>query len=120
MSLIKKTVKLESKEEYLKLHFFIINPMFPVQLSNKEAEILASFLSLDKSLIEEEVFNPLTRKRVMESKLLSPGALGNHLKTMLSKGFLTRNEVTNKISVNPMCLPSYPSQDYNFKLTLLK
>jgi len=118
MSLIKKTVKLEDKEKYLKLHFSIINPMFPVQLSNKEAEILSAFLSLDNKLIEDEVFNPLTRKKVMEVKKLSAGALGNHLKSMLSKGFLSKDAVTNRITINKACLPCYPEQSYNFKLIL--
>jgi len=118
MEILSKTITLDNKEDFLKMHFSIINPVFPVQLSIKEIEILAAFLALDEKLIEDEVFNTLTRKKVMEDKKLQAGGLGNHLKSMIDKKFLLKKPITNKIYVNPFCLPEKVKQEYSYKIVL--
>ena len=45
MAIIRKALKLK-KEEYFKKHLLIINHILPVQMTNKEAEVLAAFMSL--------------------------------------------------------------------------
>ena len=49
MSIIRKALKLK-KEEFYKKHLLIINHILPVQMTNKEAEVLAAFMSLEGEL----------------------------------------------------------------------
>jgi hypothetical protein len=72
---------------------------------------------LDKSVIEEDMFNTLARKQV-KAKLdnMSAGGLGNHLKSLITKKHLAKNEITGRITVNPAIIPGEPIQGYQIKL----
>lgn len=110
--------KLElDKQKYYEKHLSIVSCLLPTHLTPKEIEILACFLSLDKSLIETDMFNAESRKRVMFMKKLSAGGLGNYLKSMIDKKVIDKNPDTNKMKIKPFLLPNDKTQ--GFKLLLV-
>lgn len=107
-----------NREEYFKMHLSIINTLAKDEekMVNKEMEVLAAFLSLDKSITDEDMFNTLARKQVKEKMKLSAGGLGNHLKSLITKKHLSKNEITGRITVKPAIIPQEPMQGYQIKL----
>ena len=116
MQVLKKSIKCSSREEYHQLHLHIINPLLPNKLTDKEILILSSFMSIDEKLVEDDRFNSLVRKKVMEKHKLSAGGLSNHLKSMITKGFLTRSKVTSRIKIKPFVKPGDNMQGYKFRI----
>jgi len=115
MQIITNVVKVDSYDYYVK-HLEVLNVMLPEKLSQKEIEVLAAFMDQDKSLIEDDMFNGVVRKKVMDKLSLKPGGLGNHLKKMIEKKFLSKNEITKKITIKPFLLPEENNQGYRIKL----
>jgi DNA-binding MarR family transcriptional regulator len=115
MKPIQRILHLKQDDYYIK-HLTIINTLLPTYLTDKEIEVLAAFMSLDKNLIEDDMFNTVARKKVMTKLNLSPGGLGNHLKSMINKKVLDRNEITNKITIKTFLLPQEPAQGYQIKI----
>jgi len=115
MKPIQRILHLNENDYYIK-HLTIVNTLLPTYLTNKEIEVLAAFMSLDKHIIEEDMFNTVARSRVMKKLQLSPGGLGNHLKSMINKKVLDRNEITNRISIKDFLLPQEPTQGYQIKI----
>lgn len=116
MQVVRKSIKCSSREEYYKLHLNIINPLLPNKLTEKEIMILTSFMSVDEKLVEDDRFNSLVRKKVMEKHKLSAGGLSNHLKSMINKGFLKRSNVTGRIKINSFVTPGENMQGYQFRI----
>lgn len=115
MQIITHVVKVDSYNYYVS-YLNIISTMLPEKLSQKEIEVLAAFMDQDKSLIEEDMFNGLVRKKVMERLDLKPGGLGNHLKKLIDKKVLSKNEITKKITVKPFIIPEDNNQGFRIKL----
>lgn len=115
MEIIRKTLKL-SKVEYYKKHLLIINHILPVQMTPKEAEVLAAFMCLEGD-IAKDPFSTSGRKMVRERLNISAGGLGNYLEQLKSKGFIY--EDSDKIlTIIPILIPSKESQGYQFKLEI--
>lgn len=115
MKIIPRVLRLGQTDYYMK-HLSIVNCLLPTNLTNKEIEVLSSFLSLDKVLIEDDMFNTEARKKVMKKLNLKPGGLGNHLKSMLDKKVLERNQYSNKLSIRDFLLPEEDKQGYQIKI----
>ena len=117
MQVITQVVKVSNYEYYVK-HLQVLNVVVPTKerLTQKEIEVLAAFMCQDKSLIEEDMFNGVVRKKVMEQLNLKPGGLGNHLKSMIEKKFLLKNEITKRIKVKTFMIPEDNHQGYRIKL----
>lgn len=116
MRVIQKELKIKTDQYYL-IHLNIINSMFSTKLTEREMEVLAGFMSLDKKVTGIDMFNTYARKLVKESlKGMSAGSLSNHLKSMIDKGFLTKDEITNRINVKEFLLPEDDWQGYQFKI----
>lgn len=115
MALIQRVLNLEQKDYYIK-HLTIVNCLLPTNLTDKEIEVLAAFMSLDKSLTEDDMFNTLARKKVRASLKQSPGGLGNHLKSMIEKKVIDKNEITNKLTIKGFIFPEEKSQGYQIKI----
>lgn len=112
MSIIRKTLKL-SKDEYYKKHLLIINHILPVQMTPKEAEVLAAFMSLEGELAE--VPFSTTGRRIVRRKLgISAGGLGNYLDKLKKKNFIL--ESGNDLKILPILIPERNSQGYEFRL----
>jgi len=120
MKVITKVLQV-SKFDYYRKHLELLNVIlpedkFPDKLSIKEIEVLAAFMSQDKNLIEEDMFNGVVRKKVMEKLSLKPGGLGNHLKKMIAKNFLSKSDITRKITLKSFMLPVINNQGYRLKI----
>lgn len=115
MKIIQQAFNLEYQEYYI-MHLQILNAILPVKLTDKELEVLAAFMGLDKNLIEENYFNPITRKKVLNKVNLTPAGLSNHLKSMINKGFLIKNSITNTITIKDFLLPEENEQGYKIKI----
>lgn len=115
MKIIQQAFNL-NKEEYYVVHLKILNAILPIKLSEKELEVLAAFMGLDKNIVEENYFNPVARKKVLKKLDLSPAGLSNHLKSMLEKGFIIKNNITNNITIKEFLLPESFVQGYQFKI----
>lgn len=116
MKVIQRALTLNRFGYYSK-NLEIISCLLPTHLSPKEIEVLASFLSLDRYIIEDDMFNTLARKKVMSSVGLSPAGLSNHLKSMIRKKVIDKNEITNKLTIKEFLLPKEDIQGYQIKLT---
>jgi hypothetical protein len=106
MKIIQQAFKVEN-QEYYNMHLQIVNAILPVKLTDKE---------LDKNIIEENYFNPVARKKVLKKLDLSAAGLSNHLKSMINKGFLIKNNITNAITIKEFLLPEEDGQGYQFKI----
>lgn len=115
MKIIQQAFKVEN-QEYYTMHLQISNAVLPVKLTDKELEVLAAFMGLDKNIIEENHFNPVARKKVLKRLNLSAAGLSNHLKSMINKGFLIKNDITNAITIREFLLPEEDGQGYQFKI----
>lgn len=116
MRVIQKELKVTSSDYYL-IHLNIINSVFPVKLTEKEIAILAGFMALEHTITGVDMFNSYARKIVKERLGgMSSASLSNHLKSMLDKGFLTKDEETNRIFIKEFLLPEEDWQGYQFKL----
>lgn len=114
MKVFKKLVQVEEKE-YFKKHLEIIGSVAPLNLTEKEIEVLAEFMAAPSTLIEDDMFNTLVRKLVMRNMNLSSGGLGNYLKTMTKKSVLLKSKI-GRITINPSIIPADDNQMYQFKI----
>lgn len=113
MKAISKTIKL-SRLEYYKVHLLLINPILPVKLTEKEAEVLAGFLSLERDL-KSDPFSTTGRKIVMDRvRIKSAGGLGNYLKQLQTKGFIKPTK--GSFDIIPIIIPDDKEMKYNFNL----
>lgn len=113
-NLIRKSLKLSKHDYYLK-HLLLINHILPIQMTPKEAEVLAAFMALEGD-ISRDPFGTSGRKLVRERVNISPGGLGNYLDQLKSKGFIYEEE--DKLKVLPILIPANKEQFYQFKLEI--
>lgn len=102
------------KLEYYKTHLRIINALFPINITDKEIEILASFLSLSPEITKDNMFNSFARKQIIERLNLTNGGMSNHIKNMKNKGFIKR--IDDSLFIVPSLLPDSLYQGYNLKI----
>ncbi len=114
MEIIQKGIKAEGN--YHILHLTIINPFLPKPLTTKEIAFLAAFLEIEGELVEDDRFNTVVRKKVMEKLGLSPGGMSNYLKALINKSIISKNEYSGRLSVHDALLPGDKAQGYQFKL----
>lgn len=112
MEIIRKALKL-SREEYYKKHLFLINHILPIQMTPREAEVLAAFMSLEGD-IARDPFGTSGRKIVREKLNISAGGLGNYLEQLKTKGFIVDNN--KELSIISILIPEKKIQGYQFKL----
>lgn len=110
MQTIKKTIKLNKKDYYVK-HLLLINNILPVQISNKQAEVLGCFMEIEGNI---DPFSTSGRKIVRDNLAISSGGLGNHLDELCRKGFIIKHKETYKIL--PILIPDKQNQTYQFTL----
>ena len=114
MAIIQKHLKLK-RDEYYKRHLLIINNLLPVQMTSKEAEVLAAFMSLEGELANYR-FSSLGRKLVREKLGISFGGLGNYLDQLRYKGFLITKG--KDFDILPILIPDENKQLYQFKIEI--
>lgn len=112
MKVIRKTLKLQRKE-YFEKHLLLINHVLPVQMTPKEAEVLAAFMSLQGD-IAKDPFGTSGRKLVREQVGISQGGLGNYLEQLKTKGFIYEKDKV--LQILPILIPDQEEQGYQFKI----
>ena len=112
--MIKRTLTLP-KSKYYQIHLSIINPLLPegAQMTPKEIEVLAIFMSLDGD-IGQDRFGTTAKKIVKEQLKLSDGGLGNYMSSFKNKQLIVLKE--GKLQIQPLLMASANEQDYTFKL----
>lgn len=115
MTPIQRLLKLDRMGYHVK-HLTILNTILPMHLTEKEVEVLAAFMSLDSAIIKKDMFNTVARKEVREKLQQSPGGLGNHLKSMIAKGVIDKDEITKQLTVKEFLIPNPGVQYYKIKL----
>lgn len=114
MKIIKKALQ-DLGDDYFVKHLQIVNVFLPKSLTSKEIDVLAAFMSLDGELVKKDRFGTTARKVVMEKYNLSPGGLGNYLKSLKDKGAIFINDY-NVLEVKGFLLPDNSEQGYQFKI----
>lgn len=115
MKIINKTLKLD-RAEYYKKHLLLINQILPVQMTQKESEVLSAFMSLEGD-IASNPFGTTGRKIVRERMSISAGGLGNYLKILKEKKFVREDE-NGRYVILPILIPAKYEQGYQFKLQI--
>lgn len=114
MKVVQKLLTLP-RVEYYKKHLLLINYILPVQMTAKEAEVLAHFMSLTGDM-RLDPFCTSGRKIVKEKMGISSGGLGNYLDQLEKKEFI--HEENNKLHLAPILIPEDKVQCYQFKLIM--
>ena len=115
MKVIQRDFELE-KLEFYKTHLRIVNAILPVNITNKELEIMAEFLILPKELTNGNMFNTLARREVIKRLGLNDGGMSNHIKNMKKKGYIVKQG--EYYGIAPALLPDQEVQGYNLKLKI--
>lgn len=115
MKVIQKQIKKDSFNYFL-VHMKLINIFMESLLSEKEMEVLAATLSLDQKIIGVEPYNPFARKKIRERLKMSPAGLSNHIRSLIDKGVLVKDEITNRINIRDFIIPNPEWQGYQFKV----
>lgn len=115
MRVIQKQIKKDSFNYFL-VHMKLVNIFMDSLISEKEMEVLAATLSLDQKIIGVEPYNPFARKKIREKLKISSAGLSNHLRSLIDKGILVKDEVTNRINIREFIIPSPEWQGYQFKV----
>lgn len=115
MKPIQKVLSSLSNHDYYVKHLEILNPILNVQLTGKEIEVLAGFMSLQGDLVEKDRFGTQARKTIREQLGMSSGGLGNHLGELRDKGFIFEND-EKKYEIRQFLIPNDNAQGYQFKI----
>lgn len=110
----KSLINLTPKEYYL-FHLSIINIFSPVEITPKEREVLAVFLSFTGERAETERFSSYFRKKVKIELKLSDGGLTNHITSLKNKGAIVER-IDGTLFVSESLLPEPKKQLYQFKI----
>lgn len=116
MKIIKKDLKLKSKKDYFLKHLQIIVPYLPVDISPKEMEVLACFMTISD---EDKRFSTEGRKKVKSMiDKLSDGGLGNFLRSLKDKGIILSQQ-DGTLYIHKALIPMGDGkQEYQFSIEL--
>jgi hypothetical protein len=109
MKALSKKLILNTKDYYT-VHLSIVNALIPTKLTPKEIDVLGFFMSLQGDIAKDR-FGTTARKLVMKELNLSDGGLGNYLKSLKEKGFISS---TNEIL--PILIPNLDKQEFFLQL----
>ncbi len=117
MNVIGKILKGLGNENYYIKHLQIINPLLPdiSRMTDKEVEVLASFMSLSGDLVNKNRFGTSARKEVMSRLKISPGGLGNYLKAFRDKQVVFKNDY-GVLELQAFLIPEDNGQGYKIKI----
>ena len=118
MKALSKTMRISQKDFYVR-HLKIVNALLPVEMTNREIEILGGFISLKGDLVNEDRFNSFARKMVRDNlNIKKPQTITNFLRSMVSKGYISKTD-DGKYEISKFLFPTNESsQEYSFKLVV--
>lgn len=115
MNPIAKTLRDLSPMDYYKKHLEIVTLFLPGEITKTEILVLASFMSL-KGDIAKDRFGTSARKLIMEQLGMSPGGLGNHLKSLSDNKYIYKDD-NGVFNINKYLIPDNTKwQGYQFKI----
>ena len=112
MSHIVKTLRLEMFEYYT-IHLSIVNCLLPVNITDKEIEVLSLFMCFD-GILENDRFGTTAKKMIRERLKLSHQGLSNYIKSLKEKKLLSIED--DGIKILPILHPNRDEQTYMIKL----
>ena len=102
--------------DYYTTHLNILNCFLETKLSDKEVEVLANFMNLDKNITGNDMFNTYARRLAKDSmKEMSAASLSNHIKTLKEKKYIEKDSVGRLKIVNYL-FPEETFQGYQLKI----
>jgi len=111
-----KTLKLNRLDYYI-THLKIINSVVALDLTNKEINVLAHFLSMEGD-IRNDLFGTTSRKLVREKCGITLSGLTNYLDSLQSKKCINKDD-TGKLSLHPIInIGSNTEHIYTLKLIM--
>jgi len=113
--MIQKAITALTELEYNVTHLNIINTFLPVNLTPKEIEVLAGFMSLKGILVDKDRFGTTFRKEVKNNLKMSDAGLSNHLGNLKTKGAIKEN-LEGNLSIQEFLFPEESKQFYQFKI----
>lgn len=112
--------KLELEDvKYVQTYLEVINIFLPKKLTGKEMEVIATFLSLPKIIVKDDMFNSYARGFVREKMRISHAGLANYLKSLTDKGFLVKDD-KGKIRLRRLLKPEGDSQNFSINIINVK
>lgn len=103
--------------DYFETHLSFINCVLPIKMTPMETKVLATFMAIEDNLAQYR-FQKIGRKLVKDRLGLSSAGLSNHVRELLAKGHMTKDEATEELSILPILYPKGTTQDYRFRLIL--
>lgn len=88
---LKNTLVLDGMGYYEK-HLEIVGTQFGVKLTPAERRVLACFMDLPEKVVRHGRFSTNAKKHVISSLGLSESALSQHLKSLVKKEFIKKEE----------------------------
>jgi DNA-binding MarR family transcriptional regulator len=104
MKVVQEKIKTNKIAEYYKKNLEILNCILENKLTKVEMDTLAMFLMLPKEVVEDGYFTSHTKKIVIETNNISSSSLSGILKSIISKGIITKKENTGKLELSPKFL----------------
>lgn len=102
--------------KYYMTHLSIINAFIPFDLTPKEREVLALFMSFTGKVAEANRFHTSFRKIVKRTLNLSNGGLGNYIKVFKDKEVVDEG-LDGILVIKEYLFPEEKEQFYQFKIT---
>lgn len=110
------TLKNLSRLDYFKKHLEIVTIILPGSITKTEILVLASFMSLQGDIVADDRFGTSARKIVRDKLKMSPGGLGNHLRSLEDNKYIYKND-KGKFEINKYLIPSSEKvQSYQFNI----
>lgn len=103
--------------DYFETHLSFINCVLPIKMTPMELKVLATYMSIEDNLAQYR-FQKIGRKLVKDRLGLSAAGLSNHIRELLRKGHMSKDEKTEELSILPILYPKGNVQDYYFRLIL--
>ena len=119
MKILRKSIVDLDVIAYHILHLQIINPMLPVKLTGKEAEVLAHFMSLPPQVADMGRFNSITKRMIRDRMSLSIAGMSNYMKALESKKCIIKDQYGNT-TIQRHLIPNTGAQGYQFKIVMDK
>lgn len=113
MKNVVKTLKLETLD-YYRRHLSIVNCLLPVNITNKEIEVLALYMYYSKTLNDDK-FGTRTKKLIRVTLNITHQGLSNYINSLINKGFLILKD-NKELSILSILHPNPTEQTYMLKL----
>lgn len=99
--ILKRHIKTSSKKEFYQKHLELLNISVDkkYKLTQKEIDVLASFLSIPPELDKGDKFNLAARQKIRMDLKLSSGGLSNYIKSLINKKYIKKDKITKILTI---------------------